>query len=333
MRHRERRTGWWFHLDSYRVAVVVTALAGGCSVTTNEEPRQGACTPFQLGSLTPDCASDVRTDTKFGYSFTDFPDPDSAINANFGVVSGPYYYTAHEAADLSGRAIVFKPTASLPAGLGFTLAMSGRISSLRGCPLTPPPPDLPGGKPAGSYYFAIHTVEPNVDLPAEPPAPPAATFSQVLDVMAQHCAGAGCHLDAAGGCLPAPGGGLSLCAAQAFDALVSVPSRQVSRLAIVVPRDSSRSYVLRKLLAAPPVAGHQGPPDDSLPEDELRDGGVQAQDGLLQLDQGGAILLDRLRLRVGDEPGIVQLALEIVAIRGPCLALLLQLGQLGGTIH
>lgn len=275
MRHRERRTERRFHCDWYVAAVA--ALVGGCSVTTNQEPRQGSCTPFQLLSLTPDGTSDVRTDTKFVYSFTDFPDPDSAINSNFGVFSGPYYYTAHEAVDLIGRAIVFKPTSSLPGGLGFTLAMSAQISSLRGCPLSPPPPDLPSGKPTTSYYFAIHTVEPNVDLPPEPPAPPPATFAQVLDVMAQHCAGAGCHLDAAGagtdgtgGCLPAPGGGLSLCASQAFDSLVSVPSRQVSRLVIVVPRDSSRSYMLRKLLAAPPVAGHQGPPDDSLTEDDLR---------------------------------------------------------------
>jgi len=278
MHNRERRTGWRAHLASgLLTAAAGAALAAGCSVATNQEPRQGACTPFQLVSLTPDGSADVRTDTKFVYAFTDFPDPDSAINANFGVFSGPYYYTAHEAVDLIGRAIVFKPTSSLPAGLGFTLAMSGKISSLRGCPLTPPPPDLPDGKPTSSYYFAIHTVEPNADLPPEPPAAAAASFAQVLDVMAQHCAGAGCHLDAAGaetdgtgGCLADPGGGLSLCAAQAFDAMVSVPSRQVSRLAIVVPRDSSRSYLLRKLLAAPPVAGHQGPPDQSLTEDDLR---------------------------------------------------------------
>ena len=277
MQHRERRAGGRLRFWSGAAVVALIGLAADCSVATNQEPRPGSCTPFQLVSLTPDGSSDVRTDSRFVYAFTDFPDPDSAVNANFGVFSGPYYYTAHETVDLIGRAIVFKPTSSLPAGLGFTLAMSGQISSLRGCPLTPPPPDLPNGKPTSSYYFAIHTVEPNVDLPPEPPPTPPATFAEVLDVMARHCGGAGCHLDAAGadtdgsgGCLAAPGGGLSLCAAQAFDAMISVPSRQVSRLTIVVPRDSARSYLLRKLLAAPPVAGHQGPPDDSLTEDELR---------------------------------------------------------------
>lgn len=276
MSHRERRTARRSPLSLGAALVLVTALTTECSVTKSEEPRPGSCTPFQLLSLTPDGSSPVRTDTAFVFAFTDFPDPDSAVNSNFGVFSGPYYYTARETVDLIGRAIAFKPTSSLPAGLGFTLAMSAQISSLRGCPLTPPPPPLPNGKPTTSYYFAIHTVEPNVDPPPAPPAPSPGTFAQVLDVMARHCAGAGCHLDTAagadgaGGCLAAPGGGLSLCAGQAFDAMVSIPSRQVSRLTIVVPRDSARSYLLRKLLAAPPVAGHQGPPDDSLTEDELR---------------------------------------------------------------
>jgi hypothetical protein len=196
------------------------------------------------------------------------------VNANFGVFSGPYYYTARESTDLIGRAIVFKPTSSLPSGLGFTLALSAEVSSLRGCPLTPAPPDLPSGKATTSFYFPIHTVEPDVDLPPEPPAPPPATFAQVLDVMAQHCAGAGCHLAAAGadtdGCLATPGGGLSLCAPQAYASMVSVPSRQVSRLTIVVPRDSARSYLLRKLLDAPPVSGHEGRTDATLSDDDLR---------------------------------------------------------------
>ena len=288
MQHRERLAGGRRRLrhaaparrrlvpagTAFFVPAALLALAAGCSVAKDQEPRPGSCTPFQLVSLTPDGTTPVRTDSSFVFAFTDFPDPDSAVNANFGIFSGPYYYTAHETVDLVGRAIVFKPTSSLPAGLGFTLAMSGRISSLRGCPLTPPPPDLPGGKPANSYYFAIETVESGVQPPPPPPDNPPTTFAQVLDVMAGHCSGAGCHLDAsgdgAGGCLAAPGGGLSLCAAQAFDSMVSVPSRQVSRLTIVVPRDSARSYLLRKLLAAPPVAGHQGPPDDSLTQDDLR---------------------------------------------------------------
>ena len=51
--------------------------------------------------------------------------------------------------------------------------------------------------------------------------------------------------------------------------MVGVISKQVSRLAIVAPRDSARSYLLRKLLGAPPVTGHQGPPEDALADAEL----------------------------------------------------------------
>jgi len=267
-----RLPGVWARIFGLAGAATVAA---GCSVTTSDEPRPGSCTPFQLVSLTPpDGSSDVRTDTTFVYGFTDFPDPDSAVNSNLGVFSGPYYYTSRESVDLIGRAIVFKPTSPLPSGLGFTLTLSAQISSLRGCPLTPSPPNLPNGKPSTSYDFAIHTAESNANLPPEPPAPTPASLAQVLAVMALHCAGGGCHLDAAGadsgGCLSSPGGGLSLCATQAYAAMVSVPSRQVTRLAIVSPRDSARSYLLRKLLTAPPVAGHEGPPDATLTEDDLR---------------------------------------------------------------
>ena len=278
MRHRDRRAArrfsWGVRTGIFGLAGVA-AVAIGCSVTTSEEPRPGACTPFQLVSLTPpDGSTAVRTNSTFVYAFTDFPDPDSAINSNFGVFSGPYYYTSRESVDLIGRAILFKPTSPLPSGLGFTLTLSDQISSLRGCPLTPSPPNLPNGKPTTAFDFAIHTAESNADLPPEPPAPAPATFAQVLDVMAAHCAGGGCHLDTstgdAAGCLASPGGGLSLCATQAYDAMVSVPSRQVTRLAIVNPRDAARSYMLRKLLTAPPVAGHEGPPDTTLTEDDLR---------------------------------------------------------------
>jgi hypothetical protein len=269
MQWRDCRTDW------LRVATGLSLFLAACSVTTSEEPREGVCLPFELTSLSPpDGATNVSPDALFVYSFTDFPEPDTAISANFGVFSGPYYYTAHEAVDLVGRTVLFKPTSSLPSGLGFTLGMTTNVASLRGCPIVPPPA-LPSGKQPTSYYFSFHTAEPGTDVPPDPTAAPA-TFAQVLDVMAAHCAGAGCHLsspaegDTSGGCLDTPGGGVSLCAAQAYDDLVGITSRQVSRLAIVAPRDSARSYLLRKLLGAPPVSGHVAPPADVLTEADLR---------------------------------------------------------------
>jgi hypothetical protein len=38
----------------------------------------------------------------------------------------------------------------------------------------------------------------------------------------------------------------------------------------VAARDSARSYLLRKLLGAPPLTGHTGPPGDTLTDAELR---------------------------------------------------------------
>ena len=71
--------------------------------------------------------------------------------------------------------------------------------------------------------------------------------------------------------------GLSLCAADAWNALVGVPSRQVDELRLVEAGDSARSYLLRKLLPASAgggpitgVSGQREPPGEPLPEDQLR---------------------------------------------------------------
>lgn len=69
--------------------------------------------------------------------------------------------------------------------------------------------------------------------------------------------------------MPAPAGGVSLCSRQAYGNIVGVTSRQVARLAIVAPYDSARSYLLRKLLGAPPTTGHRGPPGNVISDDEL----------------------------------------------------------------
>lgn len=233
------------------------------------------CAPFELADLTPaDRAVGVAQDAPCVFTFTDFPEPNTANQQNFGIFSGPYYYTAHESVDLVGRAIRFKTTSGLPAGLEFTLRMSPRVASLRGCPLAAPAA-LPDGKVQDNYYFSFRTVEPGADgPPSDPPAPPA-SYQDFLGVAAAHCGG-GCHLgppagpDLPGECLPAPAGGLSLCAADAYANVTGVSSRQVSRLAIVAAFDSARSYLLRKLLGAPPLTGHTGPPGDVLTEAELR---------------------------------------------------------------
>jgi hypothetical protein len=71
--------------------------------------------------------------------------------------------------------------------------------------------------------------------------------------------------------------GLSLCDADLVDAVLDVPSRQVSRLHLVEPRDAARSYLLRKLLPgdtpdrpAPTTLGHRDPPGEPLSDPDLR---------------------------------------------------------------
>jgi len=254
------------------LTLLAVLTAPACSVERDELPREGECLPFGLAALTPaDGAIDVPPDAEVVYTFTDFPEPDTANAQNFGIFSGGYYYTAHETVDLIGRRIVFKTTSSLPRGLGFTIGMSTRVTSLRGCPIATPAAG-PDGKVPTSYYFSFRTVEPNVDVPPTPKPPAPATLGQVLDVMTARCAG--CHLPQpepgqSGRCSSAPAGGVSLCARDAYASIVGVTSRQVSRLAIVAPRDSARSYLLRKLLGAPPTTGHRGPPGREISDEEL----------------------------------------------------------------
>lgn len=253
--------------------LLAAVTSAACSVERDELPREGECLPFGLAALTPpDEGVDVPPNTPVVYTFTDFPEPDTAVNQNFGIFSGAYYYTAHQTVDLIGRRIIFKTTSGLPRGLGFTISLSTRVTSLRGCPLTKPPPG-PDGVVPDAYYFSFRTVEPEVDVPPVPAPPPPGTFAQVLDVMATHCGG-GCHLPVPdpvhpSNCSTDPAGGVSLCAREAYDSVVGVTSRQVSRLAIVAPRDSARSYLLRKLLGAPPTTGHRGPPGNVVSDEEL----------------------------------------------------------------
>ena len=109
-----------------------------------------------------------------------------------------------------------------------------------------------------------------------------ATLADVQAIFDRRCGGGGCHLDTTkdtpeARCLAMPAAGLSLCAPQAWAALVQVPSRQTDSLPLVDAGDSARSYLLRKLLPATadggPIAGVVGqrePPGPPLPDDELR---------------------------------------------------------------
>ena len=207
--------------------------------------------------------TNVPRDTTIRVRFGQYPDPDTVNLGGIIVTTGPFYHPGTIRTDLVEKTITYAPAGGWRADLGYNINIRAGLVSLQGC-----------AAPPEHQSFRTAVTAP----PALKPVPPT-PYAAVQPIFAARCAGPGCHRAAAsdgGGCLPAPAAGLSLCDAQAVDALVDVPSRQVSRLHLVEPRDSSRSYLLRKLLPgatpdapAPTTLGHRDPPGDPLSTDDL----------------------------------------------------------------
>jgi len=203
----------------------------------------------------------VPTDVTFRITFNDLPDPDTVRSGTILLTTGYFWVPGSYGVDLIGKAAFMRPIRPLSAHLGYSLHLRPALGSLAGCPGSSEDIEfITGDGAAGS-----------------PPPEPVA-FAAVQEILGARCGGSGCHLaaDDAGGCLPAPAAGLSLCAPEAWDQLVSAPSRQDASLRRVEPGDSARSYLLRKLLPSPTggpitgVSGQREPPGDPLPEDQLR---------------------------------------------------------------
>jgi len=214
-----------------------------------------------LASVPAANAVDVPTNVTFRLTFDDYPDPDTVRSDSILLTSGFFWVPGSYGVDLIEKTAVMRPISGLAGGLGYSLHLRPALSSLSGCPGT-------------SEDIEFISGEGGAGVPPPEPAP----FASVQGIFGARCGGAGCHLaaDDASGCLPAPAAGLSLCASEAWDSLVSVPSRQDSSLRRVEPGDSARSYLLRKVLPSPTggpitgVAGQREPPGDPLPEDQLR---------------------------------------------------------------
>jgi len=195
--------------------------------------------------------------------FGQYPDPDTADLGGLIVTTGPFYHPGTIRTDLIEKTITYDPAGGWRANLGYNVNLRAGLLSLQGCVAEPT---------QRSFRTALVASQ-------AAPAPMPTPYAAVQPIFAARCAGAGCHRATAadgGGCLAAPAAGLSLCDADAVDALVDVPSRQVSRLHLVEARDSARSYLLRKLLPgdtpdvpAPTTLGHRDPPGDPLSNEEL----------------------------------------------------------------
>jgi len=243
---------------------ILTLALPACSYPTGETPYPGECVPLHLtGSVPLPNGVAVPTDVTFRLTFDDYPDPDTVRSDSILLTSGFFWVPGSYGVDLIGKAAVMRPIHALAPGLGYSLHLRPALSSLAGCPGSSEEIEfITGDGPAG-----------------DTPRPPT-TFDSVQRIVTTRCAGAGCHLeggDEGGGCLAAPAAGLSLCAPEAWDQLVGVPSREDDQLQRVESGNSARSYLLRKLLPAPPsggpitgVYGQREPPGEPLPEDQLR---------------------------------------------------------------
>jgi hypothetical protein len=203
-------------------------------------------------------AVDVPTDVTVEVTFSDYPDPDTVGEPTMLLTTGFFRLPQRYQVDLAQKTVRMQPVGLLGENLGYTATVLPGVASLAGCTGT-----------LDQREFTTGTSAANL------PAPPVPALADVQAIFTASCAG-NCHADPSGGCLPAPAGGLSLCAAAAREALVDVPSREVGALALVAPHDSARSYLVRKVLPAtagggpiPGTLGQREPPGPPLPAAEL----------------------------------------------------------------
>jgi hypothetical protein len=244
--------------------VLAAGVFGGCSTPTDEQPYVGACTPLRALEWTPTAAArDVPRETTVRVRFDQYPDPDTVNLGGIIVTTGVLFHPGTIHLDLVDKAITYAPAGGWRPLLGYNILVRPELTSLQGC----------------AALFELRSFITAAAPPVFPPAPAPTPYAAVQPIFAARCAGSACHRAAAedgGGCLSQPAAGLSLCDAEAVNATVNVPSRQVSRLHLVEPRDAARSYLLRKLLAgatpdlpAPLTVGHRDPPGAPLSDADL----------------------------------------------------------------
>ena len=243
---------------------MMALLAASCSTPTDTQPYEGACTPLRALEWTPSGGeTNVARATTVRVRFDQYPDPETVNLSGFIVTTGPFYHPGTIHLDLVDKTITYAPAGVWQAGLGYNINVRKGLLSLQGCAAAPQ-----------QRWFRTATAPPKAPMPLTP-----TTYAAVQPIFAARCAGGACHratTENGGGCLAAPAQGLSLCDEDIVDALVDVPSREVSRLHLVAPSDSARSYLLRKLLPgdtpdrpAPTTLGHRDPPGAPLSRDDL----------------------------------------------------------------
>lgn len=236
------------------------SAAGGCSYTTDQTPYPGACAPMDIVGWSPTpLATGVPTDTRVTVTFSDFPDPDSISVSTMLLTSSVFRVPESYRVDLMTRSVTMTPNFDLTPDVGYSINVLAKVQSLAGC--------------TGTFGHAEFSTG---DGPIGQPAPVPPTFADIGPVFAATCA-SNCHAAPDGSCLSAPAAGLSLCLAEARNALIDVPSREIGTLALVSPLDSARSYLMRKLVPGtaeggpiPGILGQREPPGPPLSPEQLR---------------------------------------------------------------
>jgi hypothetical protein len=245
------------------LALALGLLQTSCSDLSDVTPYSGTCRALQPILWMPAGNSiGVPTDTSIRIVFDDYPDPDTFGSETLLLTTGYFWVPGTYRVDLIDKAVTIRPWRWLSSLLGYTIHLSSGLQSLAGCPTA-----------------AVRRTFRTGQGPAGLVEPPVASLAEVQAVFETRCSD-GCHLAPAeqgSGCLPEPAAGLSLCADQAWAALVDVPSRQAGGMRLVAAGDSARSYLLHKLLpgsaeAPPPstVVGHRSPGGMPLTEAQLR---------------------------------------------------------------
>jgi hypothetical protein len=247
------------------LAIATATAASGCSTPTDRTPYPGACWPLEPVQWTPAGSSvGVPTDTVVRVRFDDYPDPDTVGSDSLVLTTGFYWVPATHKVDLIEKTVIIRPWAQLSSNLGYTIHLQPTLHSLQGCATTETIRSFrTGDSPSGGE-----------------PAPVIPPFTDVQAIFDQRC-GTGCHLGSRASevdhsCVAKPAAGLSLCARDAFDALVDVPSRAQSDLPLVDPGNAARSVLFRKLISAtpggappPPTIGHRDPPGMALERPQI----------------------------------------------------------------
>lgn len=217
-----------------------------------------------VSSSPADGSQGVPIDAPVSITFTDFPAPETVSLDSVILSSGVQTRLGTFQVDLISRSIRFRGRNWLWPDLTYLLTVFPAVKSLTGCA-------------AEATQLRFHTSLGPTDPPPPPPAVPS--FAEVQSIFAARCAGAGCHLDApeqGGGCRAAPPKGLSLCDADARSALVDADASEITGMKRVVAGDSSRSFLMRKLVGGagggpvPTTPGHRDPPGLPLDESALR---------------------------------------------------------------